>query len=366
MKQLLSIILMVLLAVAVSGSVVNGTLASFFDTEVSEDNLMCAGTVNLELCGEYLTVENLVPSKWYYKEKLVVNAGSLDAIASVHIKNLMCFEDAPGAGIATSEPELVAEEGGQFGSSWISGLGVDICNLADFIDVKLWYDSDDDGTFELVAEGKLSEIACQKFVLGVIPGTGATDKDGAGGGWGAYSAYAIGDPVIMLPLMMGQNTRVGTVSVWTEGAYLKIKYDTSTPSGGWEMAVTHVYVGADPPDKLAPGSFPYQHDPVTPPLTTDLYEIPLAWSGSVYIAAHAEGIDKETGWAKGITRRFKIEVHFPDIPEDELGYNYFDESDPDQAKWDHWPTNAYQGDKVTFDTEFWLNGLSGSNKEKKP
>lgn len=363
MGKFSSIVLALVLTAAVGASAVSGTMASLHDIEISDENYMCAGTVNLEMAGESFSLENLIPCKWYSKEKLLINAGTLDAVASVHIKNLVCVEDAPGAGVATTEPELVAEEGGKIGQQWVGGLGVDIHNIADYIDVKLWYDSDDDGVFELIAEGKLSDIACNIFILGTIPGNPKTNIKG--GGWASYFEYFIGDPMIEIPLMMGQNTQVGTVSVWTDilGNRLIVKYDTS--SSGWEMAETAVYVSAEPPDKLAPGTFPYKHDPVTPPLTTDLYEIPLEWSGQVYIAAHAAGTDNETAWAKGVRRRFKMEVHFPDIAEGELGFDYFDENDPNQAKWDHWPTNAYQGDSAIFDTEFFMNGLSWSNSSNK-
>ena len=363
MKRFVSVILAVLLVAAVTGSTLKGTVAGFSDTEVSEENYLCAGTVNLELSGEYLIVNNAVPSKWYSMEKVLINAGTLDATASVHISNLVSIEDAPGAGVATSEPELVAEEGGMIGQKWVEGLGVDTCNIADFIDVKLWYDSDDDGVFELVAEGKLSDIACTTYELGVIPGTpGVNDNGGRGGGWGAYFEYTIGAPEVELPLMIAQNTNGGTVSVETDGGYLRIRIDSS----GWEMAETAVYVGINPPPKLAPGTFPYKHDPVTPPLTEDSYDIPLAWKNGdkVYIACHAAGIDEETAWAKGTIRRFKIEVHLPDIPEGDLWLYYFDETDPNELMWDHWPTNAYQGDIASFDTEFLLNGLSGFEPPK--
>lgn len=362
MKQFLSVILAVVLVAAVGGSAVSGTVAGFFDTEVSAENYMCAGTVNLELSGGLLNVTAATPSEWYSEEHVLINTGTLDATASVHLKNLVEAEDAPGVGVATSEPELVAEEGGWLGQQWIDGLGTDIANIADFIDVKLWYDSDDDGVFELVAEGKLRDLICIEYILGVIPGNPKVNNI-QGGGWGSYFEYTIGASELKVPLMMGQNTGVGTVSVSTDNGYLKVNYDTT--ASGWEMAETAVYVGNDPPEKMAPGRFPYKHEGLGG-VTEDLYQIPLAWNGTVYIAAHAAGTDNETGWAKGVVRKFMIEVHFPDIPEGDLGYNYFDETDPEvQEKcWDHWPTNAYQGDKATFDTEFYLEGLSGSSKHK--
>jgi hypothetical protein len=43
-----------------------------------------------------------------------------------------------------------------------------------------------------------------------------------------------------------------------------------------------------------------------------------------------------------------------DVPESDYGFNIFDETDPHEVKWEHWPTNAYQGDKVTFDVLYEL------------
>jgi len=366
MGRLTSVILAIMLVAAVAGSTLTGTFAGFSDSETSEGNYMCAGTVNLELTGDNFSITNAIPSKWYTMEKVLINAGTLDAVASVHLKNLVCIEDVEGAGVATSEPELVAEEGGKIGSKLITGLGVDTCNIADFIDVKLWYDSDDDGIFELVDEGKLSDIACTTYELGIIPGciqvSNNGNGNGNGGGWGSYFEYTIGTPKVVLPLMIAQNSNGGTVSIETEGGFLRIRID----SGTWEMAETAVYVDTVPPPKLAPGSFPYKHNPVTPPLTEDAYDIPLLWGDGeqVYVAVHAAGIDGETAWAKGVIRRFKIEVHFPDIPEGDLGLDYFDETDPNELMWDHWPTNAYQGDIASFNTEFILNGLSGAKPPK--
>jgi predicted ribosomally synthesized peptide with SipW-like signal peptide len=49
-----------------------------------------------------------------------------------------------------------------------------------------------------------------------------------------------------------------------------------------------------------------------------------------------------------------IWVHLQDIDEDDLGLHYFDETIPEEAKWDHWPTNAIQKDSLHFDMAFEL------------
>jgi hypothetical protein len=46
--------------------------------------------------------------------------------------------------------------------------------------------------------------------------------------------------------------------------------------------------------------------------------------------------------------------HLQDVPEAYYGLDIFDETDPHEIKWDHWPTNCYMGDTVTFDILFEL------------
>jgi hypothetical protein len=43
-----------------------------------------------------------------------------------------------------------------------------------------------------------------------------------------------------------------------------------------------------------------------------------------------------------------------DVPESYYGLDIFDETDPHEVKWEHWPTNAYMGDTVSFDILFEL------------
>ena len=100
MKPFISLALAIVLVAAVVSSVLTGTMASFLDTEEGTENYLCAGTMNLEVNGERLNVENAVPCKWYSSERLLINVGTLDATATAHIKNLVCIEDAPGAGVA--------------------------------------------------------------------------------------------------------------------------------------------------------------------------------------------------------------------------------------------------------------------------
>ncbi len=123
---------------------------------------------------------------------------------------------------------------------------------------------------------------------------------------------------------------------------------------------------------MAPGQFPYTSNPDNkPPGDTQYnkaisdylheYIIPLSTVGvvsgdPVFIAAHAaeQPPGDDTAWAMGEYCKLLIRLHFPDIDEDDLGLHYFDETIYEEAKWDHWPTNAYMGDKCVFDIEFLL------------
>jgi len=43
-----------------------------------------------------------------------------------------------------------------------------------------------------------------------------------------------------------------------------------------------------------------------------------------------------------------------DVPEIFYNLDYFDETNPNELIFDHWPTNCYQGDTVSFDILFAL------------
>ena len=362
MKQLLSVTLAVVLMVAVGGSVVDGTMANFFDTEVSTGNEMSAGTLLIKIIGGPIEVEHACPCKWYTADMELVNCGTEDGIAYLELENIENIEDAVGEGVATSEPELVAEEGGQVAQSTVVGLGVD-CGadtgppdrvLSKHIDIEIWFDKNGDGDFsddELIVHDKLGEVPPgTKWELGKLQAA-----EQINGGWATYFDYYADTEIIQVPLIAGQTTKVGSVSVWNVGDDLYVKYDTT--ESGWGMDETAVYVGADPPPSAAPGGFPYKHEDLGC-ATTDEYVVALGGLTHVYIAAHAAGCDDETAWAmRGPPRKLRIKLHMQDVPEAYFGYDFFDETDPDvQLKcWDHWPTNAYQGDICQFDMKFILN-----------
>lgn len=370
------------LMIAAIAAMAHSVIAGFSDVEVSTDNRMKAANnqMNLVLSGGPIAVEGAWPSCWKSEEFTLINAGTLDGTARIHITNLECYEDAPGAGVATSEPELVAEEGGwmdilipepipgntpQENLAAGCALGVDTCNIADYIDVRIWFDENGDGIFEpteLKVQGNLSALACNWYELGFVPAPPQID-----GGWGTYFEYTIDsatavDP-LALPLIANKNICVGEVLVWNDDQHLYVKYGPT--SDDFALADTQVYAGTVTPPKVGWGQFPYTEDGLGG-VHEYLYTIPLSdgivigydgkgkltydYGGvsagdTVYIAAHAQDTDGDTGWARGELRQLKIELHFPDIPC--LDYS----GDPIFA---HWPTNAYQGDYCIFDIEFEL------------
>jgi predicted ribosomally synthesized peptide with SipW-like signal peptide len=69
----------------------------------------------------------------------------------------------------------------------------------------------------------------------------------------------------------------------------------------------------------------------------ELGQIPGCQKIWVHLALHLQDYDEEDALAAG------------DIDE-----TYFDDSIPSEAKWDHWPSNAYQADFMKFDMAFEL------------
>jgi hypothetical protein len=102
-------------------------------------------------------------------------------------------------------------------------------------------------------------------------------------------------PKFVTRLIAGQHYKAGYVRVWSDRTYLYVKF---IPSTGWSLGETHVYVGDQPPEKSAPGRFPYKEG-------GDYYKIELKELGvsacqPLYIAAHAEvytDCREETAWA---------------------------------------------------------------------
>jgi hypothetical protein len=102
-------------------------------------------------------------------------------------------------------------------------------------------------------------------------------------------------------LVAGRNMTIGTVTATPDGGDLVVTYTVTEP--GWCIGLTHLYVGATPPEKGAPGRFPYQGDAGCS--QSFEYRVPLT-SFAPYVAAHAEveqiGGKGETAWGTGTER----------------------------------------------------------------
>jgi len=90
---------------------------------------------------------------------------------------------------------------------------------------------------------------------------------------------------------------IGWVTLAIDGNNLVVTIHCDPP---WTMTETQLYLGLTPPNKLAPGSWPYQHTGLAPGTTNDTYTIPLnsipAGPGdTVYIAIHAVVVNSITG-----------------------------------------------------------------------
>jgi hypothetical protein len=370
MKNFLSVIVAVVLVLAVGGAVANGTMASFLDTQVSTENQMCAGTLILRVTGGPIEAGPIEPCNWYQQEMELMNCGTKNGIAYLKLENIKGIEDALGLDV-TSEPEYVAEYGGELGQQILPGLGEDRCDVQNHVYIEIWYDKDGDGIYErgcgcndeLIYAGKLGQVPpCKKWKLGTLEASQQINC-----GWGTYFEYDTGEGTeaapVMAPLIANRTKKVGWVYVWDDGTDLHVKYDTT--ESGWKMKETHLYVGAVKPPTAAPGQFKFYPPSPLPHenlggATIDNYTVPLGGLTHVYIAAHAAGgkCGRDTAWAmRGPPRKLLVKLHVQDVPEACFCYDFFDETDPDVANkcWDHWPTNAYMGDICEFDMKFFLD-----------
>ena len=101
--------------------------------------------------------------------------------------------------------------------------------------------------------------------------------------WAPATARAA-DPFVT-ELIAGQNTVIGTVTVTNDGTEITVIYDVTDTD--WCLTKAHLYVGAEPPKKAAPGSFPYKAD--LDCVTTFTFTVPVPdGADCVYIAAHAD------------------------------------------------------------------------------
>jgi predicted ribosomally synthesized peptide with SipW-like signal peptide len=160
-----SIVLSVVVISALLVGGIGGTLATWSDSETSEDNYIETGSVDLKVNGEddlpwgigvptKVTIECMTPCKVFgpYEVELW-NAGVCEnpSEAYIHIKNAECgnaepkdgsgYPD-PTTGDMKPEPELVAEYGGKVNCVMVPGVGIlgDGCTLKSHI--RMWITDD--------------------------------------------------------------------------------------------------------------------------------------------------------------------------------------------------------------------------------
>jgi len=114
---------------------------------------------------------------------------------------------------------------------------------------------------------------------------------------GIFPAITVfADDAYVTDLLAGQTLDVGDVTVDSDGDNLYVTFQIT--DNAWNITETHVYVGTAPPEKAAPGQFPYQHVGLNTPL--DRYVIPLADLGlssgdELVVATHAK-VQMVVGW----------------------------------------------------------------------
>ena len=204
---------------------VGGTFAGFVDTEESPNNFVQAGILDLLINGKNdpnippkISIQWIQPCKSYdfFIEVEYWGKSTHNGDLWMHYKNVESTESGNktglvwdgnkyipgspvGAGVATTEPELIAEEGdGYFGQIYIRDddanlLDVDYASgVADHLSILTWvYDPDHNGILDMLADeaaaqaaaatpadwdpvpslcGKLVDIECNKDFMGkVVP-----------------------------------------------------------------------------------------------------------------------------------------------------------------------------------------------------
>ena len=168
--------LSLVMVVALVAAGVGGTFATWSDSEISEDNYVSTGSLDLKVNGQddlpygtgvpiKVELDDMVPCKWYGPFEVELwNAGQHDpengeiAKAFIHLKDIVCsnvlpkvdkdgkttgYPDPstgqPYSGDLKPEPELVAEYGGKVNCVTVKGVGVqgDECSVGSHVEMVI-------------------------------------------------------------------------------------------------------------------------------------------------------------------------------------------------------------------------------------
>jgi len=299
----------VVVAVLVAAGV-GGTFADFSDIEISEDNHFATGALDL-VVSNYLGVEYpddapkffMVQDAWPCCDKSVFldlhNYGQgfqIDPYAYLHIKNLDCGWVMPKKPYA-----------------WLDATGAKVTTSPPIPD-------------PLPAEGTL--------------GTGyprpVTEPEYVAEMGGVAGELADGTPVTVVGMgeygeTCGVSRHVGVIGIYVAGPYDHdaAPFTSATvPAADWVLVDLSKY-DVDPADGIIK---------MNELVCKEIYlgQIPNCQKIWVHMSLHLQDYDEEAALADGV-----------------ISTTYFAETYP-EAKWDHWPTNAYQKDYMQFDMAFEL------------
>ncbi|MBA7618286.1 hypothetical protein ES703_25607 [subsurface metagenome] len=190
------ILSLVVVAVLVAGGV-GGVFAGFSDSEISQDNVILTGSLDLKVngaddlpwgtgVGPKVVIEHMTPSKVYHFQIEVRNDGQceIEPDLYIHFKNFVCSNVPPEHdgiigpdGGLKPEPELVAEYGGLVDQRWVEGPGQpvgDDCSMASHIDVAISYGPLGGPMEEVVSPTKMWFLDSEQIYLGKLPPCGET------------------------------------------------------------------------------------------------------------------------------------------------------------------------------------------------
>jgi predicted ribosomally synthesized peptide with SipW-like signal peptide len=199
-----SIILAAVVVVALVIAGTGGVFATWSDSEVSENNFIVTGALDLKVNGaddapwgtgvpSKVFIDHMVPSVWYGPFEVELwNAGICDFASQtfIHFKDYDCFnvrpkvnpDDpadggsdywprgtttgyvCPETGDLKPEPELVAEFGGKVDCTWVDGVGGplgDTCSMLAAVEIIV---TDEAGNF-IIGPAILGDLYCQEIYL---------------------------------------------------------------------------------------------------------------------------------------------------------------------------------------------------------
>jgi len=300
-----NILLSVVVVATLVAAGVGGTLADFSDIEVSEDNSFGVGALDLVVSND-LGIEYpddaptffMVQDAWPCCDKSVFldlhNYGQgfqKDPYCYLHIKNLECGWVMPKKPYA-----------------WLDATGAKVTAPSPL------------PTEGAKGTGYPRPVTEPEFVAecGGVAGELADGTVVEVPGIGEYGETC------ELP------RHVGVIGIYVAGPFTHDQYPTSAdvPTGAWTALDLSEY-DVDPADEVIK-----LNELVCKEIS--LGQIPNCQKIWVHISLHLQDFDEEDAYA-----------------EDLIPTTYFAEDYP-EAKWDHWPTNAYQKDYMQFDMAFEL------------